>query len=68
MGIQEQRHGYKEEFRQEILNSACELFIDDGYEKFSMRRLAKEIDDSPSTIYPYFKNNEEEYPCFSHFS
>jgi len=59
MGAKEKRHRYKEEFRKEILNSARELFIDDGYEKFSMRRLAKKIDYSPTTIYLYFKNKDD---------
>jgi AcrR family transcriptional regulator len=59
MGVKEKRHRYKEEFRREILNSARELFIDDGYEKFSMRRLAEKIDYSPTTIYLYFKNKDD---------
>jgi AcrR family transcriptional regulator len=59
MGIKEKRQRYKEEFRREILNSAHELFIDDGYEKFSMRRLAEKIDYSPTTIYLYFKNKDD---------
>jgi len=59
MGIKEKRHRYKEEFRREILNSARELFINDGYEKFSMRGLAKKIDYSPTTIYLYFKNKDD---------
>lgn len=59
MGIREKRHRYKEEFRREILNSARELFINDGYEKFSIRGLAKKIDYSPTTIYLYFKNKDD---------
>jgi AcrR family transcriptional regulator len=59
MGAKEKRNRYKEEFRREILNSARELFIDDGYEKFSMRRLAEKIDYSPTTIYLYFKNKDD---------
>lgn len=59
MGVKEKRHRHKEEFRREILNSARDLFIDDGYEKFSMRRLAEKIDYSPTTIYHYFKNKDD---------
>lgn len=59
MGVKEKRHRYKEEFRREILNSARDLFIDVGYEKFSMRRLAEKIDYSPTTIYHYFKNKDD---------
>lgn len=59
MGVKEKRDRYKEEFRREILNSARELFIDVGYENFSMRRLAEKIDYSPTTIYHYFKNKDD---------
>ena len=59
MGFKEKRHKYKEEFRREILNSARYLFIDVGYEKFSMRKLAEKIDYSPTTIYHYFKNKDD---------
>ncbi|OGW39563.1 MAG: hypothetical protein A2Y97_11840 [Nitrospirae bacterium RBG_13_39_12] len=59
MGVKEKRHRHKEEFRREILNSARDLFIDVGYEKFSMRRLAEKIDYSPTTIYHYFENKDD---------
>jgi AcrR family transcriptional regulator len=59
MGAKEKRHKYKEEFRREILRSARELFINEGYEKFSMRRLAEKIDYSPTTIYLYFKSRDD---------
>jgi AcrR family transcriptional regulator len=59
MGVKEKRAKYKEEFRGEILDAARELFINEGYEKFSMRRLAEKIDYSPTTIYLYFKNKDD---------
>jgi len=59
MGVKEKRRRYKQEFHKEILNSARELFIGVGYEKFSMRRLAEKIDYSPTTIYHYFKNKDD---------
>lgn len=59
MGIKEKRAKHKEEFRQDILDSAKELFIKDGYEHFSMRKLAKKIDYSPTTIYLYFKGKDD---------
>jgi AcrR family transcriptional regulator len=58
MGIKEKRAKHKEEFRRQILDSARELFIKDGYERFSMRNLAKKIDYSPTTIYLYFKGKD----------
>jgi len=59
MGVKQKRTRYKEEFRRKILNAARELFINEGYEKFSMRGLAKKIDYSPTTIYLYFKDKNE---------
>lgn len=58
MGIKEKRAKNKEEFRRKILDAARELFINEGYERFSMRKLAKEIDYSATTIYLYFKDKD----------
>lgn len=58
VGVKEKRAKYKEEFRREILDAARELFINEGYEKFSMRKLAEKIEYSPTTIYLYFKNKD----------
>lgn len=59
MGIVEKRARQKEEFRAEILTSALELFINDGYENFSVRRLARKIGYSPTTLYLYFKSKDD---------
>ena len=59
MGITEKRAKHKEQFRREILDSAGEMFINDGYDGFSMRKLAERIDYSPTTIYIYFKSKED---------
>lgn len=44
------------EQRDTILKAARDLFVEVGYEKFSMRRLARRIGYSPTTIYIYFKD------------
>lgn len=59
MGVIEKRAKHKVEFRREILDSAREIFISDGYDGFSMRKLAGKIDYSPTTIYLYFKNKDD---------
>ena len=59
MGVIEKRAKHKEEFRREILDSAREVFINDGYDGFSMRKLAEKIDYSPTTIYIYFKSKDD---------
>src|SRR5512143_2175017 len=59
MGVKEKRAKYNKEFRREILDAARELFINEGYEKFTMRRLAEKIGYSPTTIYIYFKGKDD---------
>jgi len=59
MGAKEKRTKYKEEFRREILDAAREFLIEEGYEKFSMRKLAERIEYSPTTIYFYFKDKDD---------
>lgn len=42
-----------------ILETAMRLFLEEGYEKVSMRRIADEIEYSPGTIYLYFRDKDE---------
>ena len=46
----------KENLRQEILDAARELFVAEGYENVSMRKVADRIGYSPTTIYLYFRD------------
>jgi AcrR family transcriptional regulator len=59
MGVKERRARQKKYLRQEILDAASELFVRDGYENMSMRRIADKIEYSPTTIYIYFKDKAE---------
>lgn len=59
MGVKERRARQKKFLRQEILDAASELFVRDGYENVSMRRIADKIEYSPTTIYLYFKDKAE---------
>jgi len=59
MGIKERRARQKKYLRQEILDAASELFVENGYENVSMRRIADKIEYSPTTIYIYFKDKAE---------
>lgn len=59
MGIVERKERQKESLRQEILDSAREILLAEGYVKLSMRSIAKRIEYSPTTIYLYFKNKDE---------
>ncbi|MGB9465002.1 MAG: TetR/AcrR family transcriptional regulator [Candidatus Acidiferrum sp.] len=59
MGVKERKARQKKYLRQEILDAASELFVRDGYETVSMRRIADKIEYSPTTIYLYFKDKAE---------
>lgn len=59
MGTKERRAREKENLRQEILDAARELFVTEGYENVSMRKIAEKIEYSPTTIYLYFKDKTE---------
>ena len=59
MGVKERKARQKKFLRQEILDAASELFVKDGYENVSMRRIAEKIEYSPTTIYLYFKDKSE---------
>jgi len=45
--------------RREILDAASQLFVEEGYHRLTMRRLAERIEYSPTTIYLYFKDKNE---------
>ena len=47
--------------RQSILDQALELISEEGYNDFSMRKLANRLDMTATTIYQYFANKDELY-------
>jgi AcrR family transcriptional regulator len=59
MGIAERRAREKDELRQKILAAASELFVENGFDNVSMRKVADKIEYAASTIYLYFKNKNE---------
>ena len=59
MGVKERRAREKEQLRQQILSAARELFVNEGYENVSMRKIASKIEYSPTTIYLYFKDKAD---------
>jgi AcrR family transcriptional regulator len=49
----------KEELRQTILKAAGALFLEQGYDGFSMRHLAEQIGYSAATLYLYFRDKDD---------
>jgi AcrR family transcriptional regulator len=63
MNANSHRQKHKEELRTVILNAARDIFVREGYESFSMRKLARKIEYSPGSIYLHFKNKQELFDC-----
>jgi AcrR family transcriptional regulator len=59
MGITERRERERGEVRRKILDAARELFMAEGYERVTMRRIADAIEYSPTTIYNHFKDKDD---------
>ena len=59
MGVKERRTREKEQLRRQIIAAARELFVNEGYENVSMRKIADKIEYSPTMIYLYFKNKAD---------
>jgi len=59
MGIQERRERERIETREKIMDAARELFIEEGYDGVSMRKVAQKIEYSPTAIYVHFPDKEQ---------
>ncbi len=59
MGIKERKTKHKEDLRKRILEAAKKLFVTAGYEATSIRKIAQEIEFSPTTIYLYYKDKSD---------
>lgn len=53
------REQEKEELQQLILKAAGELFLEQGYDRFSLRQVAERIGYSATTIYLYFEDKDD---------
>jgi AcrR family transcriptional regulator len=58
VGLQERRERERQATQQAILEAALEIASQDGWQAVTMRRVAKQIEYSPSAIYKYFEEKE----------
>jgi AcrR family transcriptional regulator len=65
MGTKERRERHKQALRQAILAAARKLFVEQGYQRVTMRQIAQEIEYTPGIIYSYFANKRDlfKYLC-----
>lgn len=59
MGINERKEREREEVKELILTAAREIFLSEGYENTSIRKIATKIEYSPGIIYNYFKDKND---------
>ena len=59
MGITERKEKQKLEIRKAILDASMKLFVEQGFENVSIRKIADLIEYSPTTVYLYFKDKNE---------
>src|ERR1700746_367957 len=59
MGSKQRRVREKEGIREEILDAARTLFVKEGYEHVSIRKIAEKIEYAPGTIYLYSGDKAE---------
>jgi AcrR family transcriptional regulator len=59
MGSEQRRERDRQEMRDSILRAAMKLFLEESFEKTTMRRIAEAIDYTPGTLYWYFKDKDE---------
>ena len=59
MSTTDRRQRHRASLRREILDAATQLFVEEGYDRLTMRRLAQRIEYSPTTIYLHFKDKNE---------
>jgi AcrR family transcriptional regulator len=59
MGIAERKEKQKQEIKKMILDASMKLFVEEGFEHVTMRKIADLIEYSPTTVYIYFKDKDE---------
>ncbi|WMJ76976.1 MULTISPECIES: TetR/AcrR family transcriptional regulator [unclassified Sedimentibacter] len=59
MTIEKRREREVEEMKELILSAASDIIASEGFDKLSIRKIAKKIEYSPSIIYHYFDDKEE---------
>jgi AcrR family transcriptional regulator len=59
MGIKERQERDREAVRRSILDAARELFVAEGFQNVSIRKIAERIEYSPAAIYGYFPSKDD---------
>jgi AcrR family transcriptional regulator len=67
MGIKERKARNRQNMHKDILHAALSIVREEGHQSLSLRRLASDIEFSPTAVYLYFKNKEALLACLTRF-
>ena len=59
MGIKERQERDRDSVQRAILDAARELFVTEGYQNVSIRKIAERIEYSPAAIYSYYPSKDD---------
>ena len=59
MGVKERQEREREAVARSILDAARDLFVAEGYQHVSIRKIADRIEYSPAAIYSYFPSKDD---------
>jgi AcrR family transcriptional regulator len=59
VGVKERQEREREATARAILDAARELFVAEGYQNVSIRKIAERIEYSPAAIYSYFESKDD---------
>jgi AcrR family transcriptional regulator len=59
LGVKQRQERERETVSRAILDAARELFVREGYEEVSIRKIAERIEYSPAAIYSYFPSKDD---------
>jgi AcrR family transcriptional regulator len=59
VGVKERQEREREAVARAILDAARELFVAEGYQNVSIRKIAERIEYSPAAIYGYFPSKDD---------
>ena len=59
MGVKERQERERDEARRTILDAARELFVAEGYQNVSIRKVAEKAEYSPASLYGYFPSKDD---------
>jgi AcrR family transcriptional regulator len=59
LGVKERHEREREAVSRAILDAARELFVAEGYQNVSIRKVAEKIEYSPAAIYGYFPSKDD---------